>query len=297
MFYADEANELMEWRESDPSNPQLKSLFKFLIQVSKQLNLVHVILASSDYFLVGWLAGNGLTEDKFKRKVLGELPEKEARDFVFGDAEGTWPGLVNNPDYESLPVPACSDDQWREIYEHCGGNIWLLRQCVTDARGKENWGGALKTAVAGALSAVDNAAKPGRLPKRDVAPLWNGAQWKKVLELITTSPHHAVLQSTLEKELGKDSKISGELILRSMGKYNLLALRYPSDLARDLPQEVYGNSMKTVVTLPLPSYVWAAKKLLQDEDFLEACEAPQKTVSQWLWTRLVPLLMLNNKKL
>jgi hypothetical protein len=30
----------------------------------------------------------------------------------------------------------------------------------------------------------------------------------------------------------------------------LLALRYPSDLARDLPQEVYGNSIKTVVTYP-----------------------------------------------
>jgi hypothetical protein len=58
MFYADEANELMDWRESDPSNPQLKSLFKFLIQVSKQLNLVHVILATWDYFLVGWLAGS-----------------------------------------------------------------------------------------------------------------------------------------------------------------------------------------------------------------------------------------------
>ncbi|KAL4551262.1 hypothetical protein Ndes2526B_g05561 [Nannochloris sp. 'desiccata'] len=87
----DEANKIMKWRESDPSNPQLEALFDFLIQVSKQLNLVHVILATSDYFLVGWLAGNGLTEDKFKRKVLGELPEKEARDFVFGGAEGTWP--------------------------------------------------------------------------------------------------------------------------------------------------------------------------------------------------------------
>ena len=240
-----------------------------------------------------------MSEDKFEKEVLGELPEQEARDFVFGDAEGTWPGLVNNPDYESLPVPSCSEEQWREIYEHCGGNIWLLRQCVKNARGKENWDGALKRAVAGALSAVGNAAKPGRLPKRDVAPPWNGAQWKKVLELITTAPHHAVLQSTLEKELGKDSKISGELILLSMVKYNLLALRYPSDLARDLPQEVYDNdgAEEPVVTLPLPSYVWAAKKLLKVKSFLEACGTPQNTVSQWLWTRLVPFLMLNNKKL
>jgi hypothetical protein len=58
MFYADEANKIMKWRESDPSNPQLEALFDFLIQISKQLNLVHVILATSDYFLVGWLAGS-----------------------------------------------------------------------------------------------------------------------------------------------------------------------------------------------------------------------------------------------
>ena len=60
MFYADEANDLMDWSESDPSNPQLKALFNFLILISKQLNLVHVILATSDYFLVGWLTGSKL---------------------------------------------------------------------------------------------------------------------------------------------------------------------------------------------------------------------------------------------
>ena len=197
----------------------------------------------------------GLAEDKFERRVFGDLPEKEARDFVFGDADKTWPGLVSNPQNESLPVPACSEDQWRQIYEHCGGNIWLLRQCVKNARGEEKWDGALESAVAGALSAVNDAAIPGGLPMRDIAPRWNGAQWKKVLELITTAPHHAVLQSKLEKELGKDSIFSGKLILLSMVNYNLLALRRPSDLARDLPQEVYGNSKKTVVSLPLPSYV------------------------------------------
>jgi hypothetical protein len=93
-----------------------------------------------------------LTEDKFEREVLGELPEQEARDFVLGDAEGTWPGLVNNPEYESLPVPACSEDQWREIYEHCGGNIWLLHKSVKISRLKKNWDATLERAVAGALS-------------------------------------------------------------------------------------------------------------------------------------------------
>ena len=60
MLYADEANKLIKWRESDPSNPQLEALFDFIILISKQLNLVHVILATSDYFLVGWLTGSKL---------------------------------------------------------------------------------------------------------------------------------------------------------------------------------------------------------------------------------------------
>jgi hypothetical protein len=72
------------------------------------------------------------------------------------------------------------------------------------------------------LSAVNNAAKPGGLPVRDTRPLWNGAQWKRVLELIITAPHHAVVQSKLEKELGKDNELSNELILLSMVKYNSL---------------------------------------------------------------------------
>ena len=148
--------------------------------------------------------------------VLGDLPENEARDFVLGAADNSWPGIVNNPQFESLPAPACSEDQWREIYDHCGGNIWLFR----------------------------------------------------------VAPHYVVLQSQVEKELDKGSKIGGELILRSMVKYNLLALRCPSDLARDLPLEVYGDIGKPVVTLHLPSYVWAAKKLLKVKTFVEACEQP-----------------------
>jgi hypothetical protein len=106
--------------------------------------------------------------------------------------------------------------EWRQIYEHCGGNIWLLRKSVKNARGEENWDATLERAVAGALSAVNSAAKPGQLPVRDTRPLWNGAQWKRVLELINKAPYHAVLKSQLEKELGKDNETSGELILLSM---------------------------------------------------------------------------------
>jgi hypothetical protein len=82
-----------------------------------------------------------------------------------------------------------------------------------------------------------------------------------VLERITTAPHHAVLASEIEIELGE----GGEDVLLSMVKYNLLALRPPSTLARDLPQEVYKNDgvNETMVTLPLPAHVWAAKAVLK----------------------------------
>lgn len=222
---------------------------------------------------------DGLSYSRFTTSVLGELPENEAREFLFGDAERTWPGIADNSQSETLPVPACSEDEWRKIYEHCGGNIWLLRQCVTHASGDENWDSALWGIMADAVHAVDNAAGPESLVvlNSNTPPLWNGAQWKKVLDLIVNAPHHAVSKSKVEKELDKDSNGRGYLILRSMVEYNLLSLRYPSRLARDLPQEVYyrdSGVQETVVTLLLPSYLCAAKKLIQNKSFLEACERP-----------------------
>jgi hypothetical protein len=48
----------MKWKELESTEPQLESLLAFLVAVSKQLNLVHVILATSDYFLASWLKGS-----------------------------------------------------------------------------------------------------------------------------------------------------------------------------------------------------------------------------------------------
>ena len=59
MSLADEANELMDWKEPDPSQPELKRLLNFLIAISKQKRLAHVILATSDYFLASWLSQGG----------------------------------------------------------------------------------------------------------------------------------------------------------------------------------------------------------------------------------------------
>ncbi|KAH7619809.1 hypothetical protein NADE_008093 [Nannochloris sp. 'desiccata'] len=259
----DEANDLMDWKEPNPLQPELKQLLAFLIGISKQKRLMHVILATSDYFLANWLTQVGMTEDKFEVEVLGDLTEEEAEKFMYGDGvAGGWRGIVNDS-FKTKEDLANAKDQWSEMYQRCGGNIGLLKQCVAAARNlKGNWDSALQAVVAGPLGAVTRGFKPSvYIQKGGEDPLWTKGQWRMVLERITTAPQHAVLASEIEEELGE----SGEDILLSMVKYNLLALRPPSTLARDLPQDVYENGgvIETVVTLPLPAHVWAAKALLK----------------------------------
>ena len=271
--------------------PELQRLLDFLIGISKQKRLAHVILATSDYFLASWLTQGrfhlyslfelfsrltkrlflslavGMTEDKFGVEVLGDLTKEEAEKFMYGDGvAGGWRGIVNDS-FNMEEDLARAKDQWSEIYQRCGGNIGLLQQCVAEARDlKWNWDSALQKVVAGPLGAVIQGFEPEvYIQKGGEDPLWTDVQWKMVLERVTTAPHHAVLASELKKELEKGSEKRGSEILLSMVKYNLLALRPPSTLARDLPQEVYGNDgvIETVVTLPLPAHVWAAKAVLK----------------------------------
>ena len=56
MSLADEANELMDWKEPDPSQPELKRLLNYLVSISKENGQAHVILATSDYLLASWLS-------------------------------------------------------------------------------------------------------------------------------------------------------------------------------------------------------------------------------------------------
>ncbi|KAG7674435.1 hypothetical protein KSW81_000090 [Nannochloris sp. 'desiccata'] len=161
--------------------------------------------------------------------------------------------------------------------------IGALRRtvCVAEARDmKGNWDSALQEVVAGPLEAVIRGFEPEvYIKKGSEDPLWTDAQWRMVLERITTAPHHAVLASELKEELGKESDRNGSEILLSMVKYNLQALRPPSTLARDLPQEVYDNDgvSETVVTLPLPAHVWAAKSVLRRMKSKEAKRSDPQT--------------------
>lgn len=203
-----------------------------------------------------------MAEGNFEIEVIGDLTEEEAREFVLGDGgKGSWAGIINSSS-EPYPVPPGAEEHWPAIYERCGGNVGMLKRCVHTARRKESWESALDIVVANSLSTIRQGFKPASIPKRDELPRWTSKQWETVLECITKAPHHAVLRDELEEKLGKRDADSGNEIILSMVKYNLLALRPYSSLARDLPREVYGDGMNEVVTLPSPGDVWAAKQQL-----------------------------------
>ena len=67
MSLADEANELMDWKEPDPLQPELKRLLNYLVSISKENGQAHVILATSDYFLASWLTQGGFYLRSFFR--------------------------------------------------------------------------------------------------------------------------------------------------------------------------------------------------------------------------------------
>jgi hypothetical protein len=212
-----------------------------------------------------------MTEDKFKVDVLGDLTEEEAQKFVYGDGvTGGWPGIINIRS-GTKEVPDGANEQWPAIYERCGGNIGLLKQCVAEAQLFGNWDAALQGVVAGPRRQIVQGFKPEvYIVKGGDAPLWTAQQWKMVLERSTTAPHHAVLLDELENELEKGSDKKGSEILLSMVKYNLLALRPFTTLAHELPQEVYGDDEEDVVTLPIPAHVWAAKAMVKKMKAAEA---------------------------
>ena len=206
--------------------------------------------------------------------VLGNLPENEARDFMFGDAEGTWPGIINKRPFLAKKVRDSAEEQWPEIYKWCGGNILELETCIQQARTKRDWKIALESIEEQSREAIQRGFRPSVIPKHEVAPLWTKEQWKLVLECISAAPHHAVLRSKVVTELNKQrswwpwqKKVSGETVLLSMEQYNLLTVRPPSFLARDIPEEAYKSmygGKEEVVTMRLPGHAAAAKDLLAE---------------------------------
>jgi hypothetical protein len=112
----------------------------FLQRISKEEKKAHVILLTSESFMVSWLQrGNG--DRVIKVMVLGDLSHEEAERFVRGgkmeDLNGEeefWPGWISQ-----YPELRMNDDEWKKVFEACGGSIWDLCRCVNSAGSTESW--------------------------------------------------------------------------------------------------------------------------------------------------------------
>ena len=112
------------------------------------------------------------------------------------------------------------------------------------------------------------------------ARLWTSEDYQIAVGLIAdAAPYYAVPQIVMAAELQKDGRlakrgrgdIDGLQVLYSMIEYNVLAVRPYSDMAKDIPREVFFRMVKgengikeekkdSVVVMPSPAHLFAALK-------------------------------------
>ncbi|KAL4539035.1 hypothetical protein Ndes2437A_g02014 [Nannochloris sp. 'desiccata'] len=78
----DEANGLQLWKSKD--SVPLKQFLEFLKGSCKQYHSAHVILASSEFFMISWLQKHGFDANSRDDQVLGDLTSKEAFVYLCG---------------------------------------------------------------------------------------------------------------------------------------------------------------------------------------------------------------------
>ena len=113
------------------------------------------------------------------------------------------------------------------------------------------------------------------------ACLWTSEDYQIAVGLIAdAAPYYAVPQIVMAAELQKDGRlakrgrgdIDGLQVLYSMIEYNVLAVRPYSDMAKDIPREVFFRTVKrkkgpvekndSVVVMPSPAHLFAALQML-----------------------------------
>ena len=85
-----------------------------------------------------------MDENQRKVEVLGDLTSKEAFVFLCGGKvrnrkgfEEDWSGLMAQSE-ETLALGMTPED-WKLVWSVCGGNMYLLKNCVDDAKQCGSW--------------------------------------------------------------------------------------------------------------------------------------------------------------
>lgn len=202
---------------------------------------------------VGTNAG-GLRQSQFTTMTLGNLSEEAAKSFV-GDV--LLPGISSKPGRTGFNL---EPSMWPQLYAVCGGNFGALRTTAKKAAAlygagrslEDAWTTAFREKRVKAKFSVNLGFNPANLPPRaGEKPAWTWRQWWAALEELTQAPHHVVPEESMVAVLGDGDEQAGRAALESLVRFNLLSLRRQSQIAFDLPPEVYGDDGEvTVVTAP-----------------------------------------------
>ncbi|KAK9820217.1 hypothetical protein WJX72_007582 [[Myrmecia] bisecta] len=200
-----------------------------------QENLTHVLLLTSDYGYVNWLE-QGIGKTFYNVQVIGDFPEEEARKF-----------------YNTRGPKPVSEEDWKQVYEVCGGNAGLLIRAA-----KPN----LQTALTDIITTVRPSVERGLKPSPDAG--WTAQHYATAVKEIIDAPWHAVPASALEDKFG--SGYAGRQVLQAMMRENLVAYRPYSTWASDIDMDAFGPKRVEVVTAPTPAHLHCMRELeLPDE--------------------------------
>ncbi|KAG7670933.1 hypothetical protein KSW81_004363 [Nannochloris sp. 'desiccata'] len=290
----DEANALQLWKVED--SVALKQFLEFLKASCKQYHTAHVILASSEFFMLSWLDSQGYDETVRDDQVLGDLTSAEAFLYLCGGkvlhkegVEEDWPGLITQSK-ETLDLGMTRED-WKKVWSVCGGNIHLLKVCVGYAEECNSWEQGVAKILSRPQKAVTKALKRPELIRPPVGSdgprIWEAKHYRAVLRLIAANPYHAVRQEDAEAALqdvgGIPKSVTAAKVLESMVEFNVVSLRSYSEMAEDIPREAFFKEewgveeQDNVVTMPSPAHLAAV--LLLETKFQKQDEAEGKRAS------------------
>ncbi|KAJ3078297.1 hypothetical protein HK102_004599 [Quaeritorhiza haematococci] len=122
VFVVDEANEFKTLAETDKA--VFQDLLRFIVKVSKQESLMHVVFTTSDPFFMEWMVHNqGLPPPHFKYAFLGDLHEADAYEYYLRRLES----IVPENKWSLFPV---DQDGFRKVFRLTGGRMLFIDEYV-----------------------------------------------------------------------------------------------------------------------------------------------------------------------
>ncbi|KAG5187039.1 hypothetical protein JKP88DRAFT_288381 [Tribonema minus] len=189
--------------------------------------------------------------------VIGDFQEHQARALLNLELE-------KHPGKGSKGAPILDDD-WRKVYEVCGGNTGALcRPAVQYHLQKHNWPAALDAVTRDTLALVERAA----MDREE----WTAAQFADAALLMLDSQFNAVPRKQMEAQLGRHltldvtkQQAAGTRVLAALVKANRFSIRPFSEWTLDITPEAYGEPRATAIVTAASAMELHCMRILRSE--------------------------------